>query len=116
MTMGCIAAILLGFLFSALFSGIETGSYKINRIRLRRRERDRQPAALALARLLRRPYLFIYTVLIGNNIANYVLSKQVTDLYLLALAVRRGGRFVTFDDHVPLSAVVGAAPESLYVL
>jgi len=42
--------------------------------------------------------------------------KQVTDLYLLALAVRRGGRFVTFDDHVPLSAVVGAAPESLYVL
>ena len=77
-----ITAIVLGFLFSALFSGIETGSYMINRIRLRRRQRERRRSALTLSRLLRYPYLFIYTVLIGNNIANFVLSKEVTDFYL----------------------------------
>jgi CBS domain containing-hemolysin-like protein len=75
-------SILISFLFSALFSGVETGSYMINRIRLRQRERNRIPSALILARLLRNSHIFIFTVLIGNNIAVYLLSKQVTDLYL----------------------------------
>ena len=34
--------------------------------------------------------------------------KQVTDLYLLALAVRREGRFVTFDARIPATVVRGA--------
>lgn len=42
--------------------------------------------------------------------------KQVTDVYLLALAVKRGGRFVTFDGAVPLSAVSGAEKEHLTVI
>lgn len=43
-------------------------------------------------------------------------ARQVTDVYLLALAVRHGGRFVTFDRAVPLSAVSGATPANLVVL
>lgn len=42
--------------------------------------------------------------------------RQVTDAYLLALAVARGGRFVTFDSAIPLAAVAGARPEHLVVL
>jgi len=42
--------------------------------------------------------------------------RQVTDAYLLALAVRRGGRFVTFDRSVVTSAVCGASAEALTVL
>ena len=42
--------------------------------------------------------------------------RQVTDAYLLALAVTRGGRLVTFDRNVPLSAVAGAGPRHLVVL
>ncbi|MDX8152310.1 TA system VapC family ribonuclease toxin [Patulibacter brassicae] len=42
--------------------------------------------------------------------------KQVTDLYLLALAVRHGGRLVTFDGRIPRSAVPGATDEHLVVL
>jgi toxin-antitoxin system PIN domain toxin len=34
--------------------------------------------------------------------------RQVTDLYLLALAVSRGGRFATFDATVPVNAIAGA--------
>lgn len=33
---------------------------------------------------------------------------QLTDLYLLALAVSRGGCFATFDEAIPLAAVRGA--------
>jgi uncharacterized protein len=39
--------------------------------------------------------------------------KQVTDVYLLALAVRHSGRFATFDGAVPLSAVLRAGKEHL---
>lgn len=42
-------------------------------------------------------------------------SKQLTDIYLLALAKKNGGRLVTFDQGIPLSAVVGATPEDLTV-
>jgi len=34
--------------------------------------------------------------------------RQVTHAYLLALAVKRGGRFVTFDARVALQTVFGA--------
>jgi toxin-antitoxin system PIN domain toxin len=42
--------------------------------------------------------------------------RQVTDVYLLALAVAKGGRFVTFDRTVPVGAVPGARAENLVVL
>ena len=42
--------------------------------------------------------------------------RQVTDVYLLALAVAKGGRFITFDRAIPLAAVVGAREEHLVVL
>jgi hypothetical protein len=43
-------------------------------------------------------------------------SRQVTDVYLLALAVHNRGRFVTFDRAVPRRAVRGAEPEHLIVI
>jgi uncharacterized protein len=42
--------------------------------------------------------------------------RQLTDIYLLALAVQHEGRFVTFDGKVPLSAVRGAEAHNLVVL
>lgn len=43
-------------------------------------------------------------------------SRQVTDVYLLALAVGNGGCFVTLDRAVPLAAVVGAEARHLAVI
>lgn len=37
--------------------------------------------------------------------------NQITDLYLLALAVKHGGRLVTFDGAISLAAVRGAGEE-----
>ena len=41
---------------------------------------------------------------------------QITDVYLLALAVHHGGRFVTFDRRVSLAPVPAATTEHLVVL
>lgn len=43
-------------------------------------------------------------------------ARQVTDAYLLALAVALGGRLATFDRSVPMSAVAGADESHLVVI
>lgn len=43
-------------------------------------------------------------------------TRQVTDAYLLALAVAHEGRLVTFDRSLPISAVPGASEAHLVVL
>lgn len=42
--------------------------------------------------------------------------KQITDAYLLALAVAHDGRLVTLDRNLPTSAVPAAKPEHLVLL
>ena len=43
-------------------------------------------------------------------------ARQVTDTYLLALAVKHGGRLATFDSGIALSAVKGAQANHLVTL
>ena len=52
--------------------------------------------------------LFDHTFILGPN--------QITDVYLLGLAVRNDGRLVTFDRGLPSSAVRGAEPRHLVAL
>ena len=42
--------------------------------------------------------------------------RQLTDLYLLALAVKHGGRFVTFDHSVSVEAIKGAKAKDVVTL
>lgn len=52
--------------------------------------------------------LFVWWRVLGH--------RQVTDMYLLALAVRRQGRLVTFDRRIDPEMVGGARPEHLEVI
>ncbi|MEM7626440.1 MAG: CNNM domain-containing protein [Planctomycetota bacterium] len=63
---------LAGFSGSALYSGMETGAYTINRVRLQVLADRGQRGAVALRRLLDRPATLLATLLIGNNLANYL--------------------------------------------
>lgn len=42
--------------------------------------------------------------------------KQLIDVYLLALAVKNSGRFVTFDKKVTTSLVIGAGSEQYEII
>ncbi len=42
--------------------------------------------------------------------------RQLTDIYLLALAVKHQGTLVTFDGGIPLAAVRKAAKQNLSIL
>ena len=73
------ALILAGILFAAFHSGSETGTYCVNRLRLRMRAEQGLASARALLDFTRRPRLAISTILIGTNVGVYiatVLSAQ----------------------------------------
>ncbi len=71
---------LLGFAASALYSGLETGAYRLNRIRLQVLEHEQAPFAAALHRLVQRPTVLLTTLLIGNNLANQLGTAGLTAL------------------------------------
>lgn len=71
---------LVGMICSAMFSGIETGVYRLNRVRLHLLAAHQRPQAVALRRLIEKPNRLISTLLIGNNIANYMATYAVAVL------------------------------------
>jgi len=57
--------------------------------------------------------------LLDDNVldpARVISYRQITDIYLLALAVAHGGAFVTFDSNIPLTALRKVGSKHLIVL
>jgi CBS domain containing-hemolysin-like protein len=75
---GWYAAALIGTLGSATFSGVETGLYAINRVRLHVLAHQPGSNAAVLERLTLRPNRILGTLLVGNNIVNYVASLAIS--------------------------------------
>lgn len=80
-----------GLLLSGLFSGSETALYRVARLRLELAAKAGDRIMAAVAWIAARPWLFIGTVLVGNNVANYVFSLGVVLLIHHATDLRGAG-------------------------
>ena len=69
--------LLFAFLFSFFFSGSETGFYRVTRMRLVLDGMSGSWTAKGLLWLTNNPAVFVTTVLVGNNIANYAFSNAL---------------------------------------
>ena len=67
----------LGLSLSAFFSGSETGFYRVTRVRLMLDAIGGDRIARALLWLTNNPALFVATTLVGNNVANYMVSLSI---------------------------------------
>jgi putative hemolysin len=72
---GALNYILLALCFGASFllSGMEAGVFALNRLRIRRLARNGQPSAQILNRFLEKPERFLWTILVGNTLANFII-------------------------------------------
>ena len=77
MTITVLVMGIVGLLLSAFFSGSETGFYRAARTRLVLDALGGDPISRGLLWLANRPALFIATTLVGNNLANYLLSLAI---------------------------------------
>ena len=78
----------VGLLLSAFFSGSETGFYRVTRVRLVIESLSGNRMSQALLWLSSQPTLFVATALVGNNLANYIVSLSVV---MAALHLYPGG-------------------------
>jgi len=75
-------ALIFLILFSAFFSGSETGLMSLNRYRLKHLAKSRHRGAMRASRLLDRPDRLIGLILLGNNFVNILASSIATVLAL----------------------------------
>jgi len=76
--MGTILVLfILGVFLSAFFSGSETGFYRVTRVRLVLDGLGGDWLSRFLLFLTNHPALFVATTLIGNNVANYMVSLSI---------------------------------------
>src|SRR5262245_27286813 len=68
---------------SFLLSGMEAGVFALSRLRIRQRMRAGDPRAKALHGYLENPENFLWTILVGNTVAN-VLATSLGVLGLFA--------------------------------
>lgn len=63
----------LALLLSFLFSGMEAGVFALNQLRVRRLARTGKHSARLLRRFLENPERFLWTILVGNTLANFLI-------------------------------------------
>ncbi|MCD4699667.1 MAG: CNNM domain-containing protein [Phycisphaerae bacterium] len=68
------AMLLVGMVLSFLYSGLETGCYVVNKIRLDLRAASGSRSARRLLTIHHRPGRALVVLLVGNNFANYLAS------------------------------------------
>ncbi|HUU31644.1 MAG TPA: DUF21 domain-containing protein, partial [Phycisphaerae bacterium] len=110
-----------GLLVAALANGVETGLYRLNRIRLRLRAASGDRRAKTLLALLADLRGLIVVCLVGYNLGTYVVTVMVTMLVAAAGWVEGSPRievlttailtpiFFVFADVVPKSIMAYAA-------
>ncbi len=109
-----VTVYLLLMLFAAtmsfLFSGIETGLFSLNRLRVRQQMREGQKSAKILFNYYREPEKFYWTILLGNTFSNatfitflVLLINYLTSITLLYITLFLFGVFAlfTFCDLLP---------------
>ncbi len=67
-----------GVFLAAFYAGAETGTYSLNRMRLRLRAEQGQASAVTLRNLLLRPETVIATTLVGHNLAVWFATSFTT--------------------------------------
>ncbi|MGA2247927.1 MAG: CNNM domain-containing protein [Verrucomicrobiota bacterium] len=72
---GILNYLFLALCFGASFllSGMEAGVFALNRLRIRRLARNGKPSAQILNGFLEKPERFLWTILVGNTLANFII-------------------------------------------
>ncbi len=101
-------------LLDSMFSGLETGIYKINKIRLDLRAEAGLPGAVTLQRMGRNFNNVLSVLLIGTNLCRYVATFSISVMFFMGGA---GGnaRWYTMAVATPLMFVLqDSIPKSIF--
>ena len=93
-------------LLCGLFAGMELGSFSVNRVRLQYSISQGDCNAKLLYKNLGDPQIFVFTMLIFQNISTYLSSLLVTDYYININIAQE--KLIFFYNFIPWSAEIAA--------
>jgi putative hemolysin len=82
-----LLAIMCFIILGGLFSGSETGLYQLSRLRLRLGVEKKQLPFVILGRCLKDGSGLLLSLLIGNNLVNYLATSLVTAMFLSRVGI-----------------------------
>src|SRR5262249_27153218 len=82
---------------SFLLSGMEAGVFALSRLRIRQRMRQGRRSARVLYEFLEHPENFLWTILVGNTIANFIILGWLIQVLHGALGAHRVWFVVVFS-------------------
>lgn len=107
-TLLLISGLLAGMVLSAFYSGTETGVYCLNPVRLRVNAEGGDAGARRLEPLMRRTEDLVITMLLGTNLADYVVTACTAALLLGAAVAASWAEIYAAALATPLIFVFGA--------
>ncbi len=113
---GAMALFAIGLRLSALFSGSETGFYRVSFLRLNIDANEGDPIAKRLCWFAQNPSYFVATTLIGNNLANDLATIAIS-MGVAEVFSESGGsaEIITTILFTPIIFILGElVPKNLY--
>ena len=108
-----IVFIVVCIVMEGFYAGFETGSYCLNRIRLRYRVREGIGQSGLVDRLLARPAGLVSTTLVGTNLFVYLATLSLTN-WLQAMDTARAELTATLILALPLFIFAEVIPKDLF--
>jgi putative hemolysin len=100
--LGPILLAILSVIVAGLFSGSETGIYRLSRLRLRLGVEKGKWPALLLADVMRDSSGLLLALLVGTNLAHYIATSLVTEMFLDTVVSERAAEIYTMLVAAPL--------------
>jgi CBS domain containing-hemolysin-like protein len=110
-----ILIFLIALLFSGLYSGSETGMYQMSRLKLRLGVAQKKVRYKLLSRVMKSGNSFLISILIGNNLANYIATSLVTTYLVSKLTNTANVEIAAAAIIAPVLFIVGeVVPKNLF--
>ncbi len=106
---------LVTVVLSAVFSGMETGIYRLSRLRLRLGAEKGDLRYVLLGRAMRDSSALLLSLLVANNLANYLATSSITYLFL-TVAPDHTAELLATSLTAPLLFVFGESlPKNIFL-
>ncbi len=101
---------------SAIFSGLETGIYRLSRLRLRLGVERGHWRYVLLGKAMHDGPGLLLSLLVANNLANYVATSSVTYLFLTQISSQRVAELLATSVTAPLLFVLAeSTPKNVFL-
>ena len=110
-----IILVILLILISGSFAGSETAIYRLSRFRLRLAIQQKRPFSALLGKVMQDSHGLMLSVLIGNNLTNYLATSLVAFIFLSQLTSERATEIYTALIMTPVLFIfVDIIPKNVY--